>query len=485
MNKSKDLLQTSQKRWRFLSLFLIVVVIILAVFVGVLASGALPAANQRLGLTSFSSRTDEASRTTLEVGQVWDASEESNAVQGSLSRDRSGSRLVWLSNTLDGVTVNFAECVKDRLRSVPSWQLKFQHYVQAVALDDSGSCLALLHPLGVDLYRFSEDSWTPEVTLTPPLEGEKWVTLCFDSFSRLLVTSRHPYGLRCFSFSSSSKTWLLASFVHMSKALKLWRRRHQLTWPRIQPLTSPAWEISTLSTSKANEALKNPNLTTLSPMFGDVLCSEREWVVCSDSLAAEQRGEVYVFRARPSLKGLFPNSSMPQEGQDDGELYELVQVLRGDPNLTSFGTQMCLNVLAKRLFVSYGPVANRVDFYLRGLDQSFGHVQTLFSGSSIPPSVQFPRFGAFMSCNESVLAVSCPGEEDDGFSSIFLYSFDGVTGKAVLLQQISTDHGLLGEALWVCPLKGKNLPFSRLTLIATDEKSGDYGRLLLWQDRSP
>jgi hypothetical protein len=133
--------------------------------------------------------------------------------------------------------------------------------------------------------------------------------------------------------------------------------------------------------------------------------------------------------------------------------------------------------------VAYGYASSAVEVYVKSLTGHFVHLQTV-QHETPQKSVAFPRFGFGMSCNDLYWAVSAPGEHEYGFSSVFVYSFDGENGRVVMPQQLSMDVSFFGQGLWLQAAEtasSRGRERSGLTLLVTDEHSGDFGRLVVYQ----
>jgi len=403
---------------------LIIIIIVLSVFVGVLSTGALPSAKV----------VSQARFSDLALTQAWEATDEDHILNGCFAYNRTGQRLAWVSHG-DLQFINFATCQAEVFRHLPGQQLNYDEAreISELCLDDSGYSLAVAWSSqtvtvanAVDLYRFDapSESWLFEGSIQGTQKEHAFgVALQFDDKSRLLCTSKLPYGMYVYDFHSDVAEWQEAQFLSIGHK----RERTSTTF------------------------------------YGNVLTSQRHIAVTSDPGAQGGKGEVYIIK------------------RESGSDYGLYQTLTSsDQTLFSFGTQVTMDFLARRLFVSFGPREDRVDFYQRGVDQHFHHLQTI-NMNGLPRALTFPRFGSAMSCNEKYLAISAPGEFGDTFSSVFVYSFDDKSGEAKMPQQISNDGALLGFHVWLCPLLEKTKPFQSLTLLVTDENGGDFGRVLIYQ----
>jgi hypothetical protein len=388
-------------------IFFIVIIILSLVFI-------LLSLDDPLCVNTFSSTSKSVDRFDhlVDLKSV-DAESDMDMIQGSFVHNRSGKMLAWLSRGVQQI-MNFATCQNEKITILPylSFTLSPTENVLSYTVDDTDSLLALAkmdllnNQYFVEIYRMMNNEWKIE---------SKWITeknigsICFDEVSQLLVT------------------------FYLPSRFLVYRYTEDLKWENIQMLHLESHDSQD------------------SASFGKIISSENYFTVLSDPKQNGGLGRVYVLkRSSTGEYGLHQNLDNPFS------------------DVLGFGSCICLNNTAHRLFISY-ITFEKVELYQITIHQNFERIESILNPGSIP------HFGSVLTANERYLAISSPGVK----SSIYIYGFSISNNNMV--QEITSDFSELGKTLWLCPEKEKNRPFETLTLLSTDELSTDFGRLVIFQ----
>ena len=406
--------------WYHVSVFLTGIIVTLVVFVAALSSGILPSSKEKR----------QARFSNLRLVHVWEAENEEEMVSGTLSSNRTGGLVYWLSDVAGSTRINFGGISSSKFQRFPERSLSFStagQHISELAVDDTAIWLAValekIDPT-VELWRWKEEEeqWHKHTSLHVSTSA-----LRFDETSRLLIASPVP-----------------------RPSLQAYTLTDEGAWSAVSVHTGTPSRTDTVE-------------------FGQALVTEKHFVAIGDPGWSDGVGSVTLYKILPELQH-----------------WQTLQAPISSPfhDTLGFGSHLCLSYAARRLFVSYGHAGSAVEVYERTLNGQFQHLQTV-QHETPQKSVSFPRFGFGMSCNDQYWAVSAPGEKNDGFSSVFVYSFDGENGHLVMPQQLSMDVSFFGQGLWLKTAeisssnRARNL-FS-LTLLVSDENSGDFGRLVMYR----
>ena len=371
------------------------------------------------GLLSSNNNNRTPSSPNLQLKDTWTPTSIDNNMDGIIAFNRFGSHIGWVSSSPEHVSIHVGGYTAKKFHRL-SHEMPIFQTEQApldMAIDDTGYQLALLFLDHINIYIRQEQTISWGLVARLEVHG---LSLVFDDKGYLLYTQQTPYGIR---------------YAH-----------HDSSW-------SP--HANVLSDQQEGTSF-----------FGFCLRSQSHFLICSDTGIHNNQGRVYVLKR--------------SYGENDS-LYTIHQTLSSSSDGISFGSQVCLDYDAKRLFVAYGPTDRSIAYYARDIAQVFVLVQHICIDPYIPASIHLPRAGFKMSCNESYLAFSSvPGDEDNQFGSILIYTFDK-SNRATRPQHLIQTNSTFGTALHLYPLRKDRKLFDTLTLVTVDSTYEHFGQLLFYQ----
>jgi len=167
----------------------LVVIVVLAIFVGLLGGGIIP---------SLSSKVSQ--KANLGIKQVVEGNTDENSISGHFVHNREGSLICWISYAMNGDNyLNFARCESNTVLMVPEMRLSVSYQISYVSLSDTElKCAVCDSTQVVNIYQWSlkKQSWNlfKSLAMTFSKFGQ---SIIFDSQGDLIVTSLG--GVHCYS----------------------------------------------------------------------------------------------------------------------------------------------------------------------------------------------------------------------------------------------------------------------------------------------